>query len=54
MDRDKYMNMDNFNVQLTKNKSTESVKFKKFYKIEFDALYKFINKRSSVKLTFSK
>jgi hypothetical protein len=57
MDRDKYMDMDNFNGQLTKNKSIEALSFKKFYKIEFYAMMHYLNlknKRSSVKLTFSK
>jgi hypothetical protein len=45
--------MDN----LQKNKSVESVKFSKILQnriLSADALYKLENKRSSVKLTFSK
>jgi hypothetical protein len=56
-DRDTDTDIDNFNRQLTKNNSVESVKFWRILQtpmLSADALSKLKNKRSSVKLTFLK
>jgi hypothetical protein len=57
MDMNTDMDIDNFNKQLTIYKCVESVKFSRILEnqiLSADTLNKFKNKRSFVKLTFSK